>query len=463
MDRRRFLRNSICAALGGAGLYSTLGNLQLVEAATRSYGPKAFDDYKALVCVFLFGGNDALNMVVPVDATHYQQYATARATLALPQSALLSLTPQTGGGASDGASYGLQSATDPQDTVGMRGLQGLFNTGKAAIVGNVGTLIRPVTRAQYQNGSVQLPPQLFSHNDQQSYWQVSRSDDARNLGWGGRIADLLHDANPGSMLPMTVSLGFESTLERGANRSQYVIGSDGPRFFSRFEWDGDSRRAMLTMMAPGTQVHAMERSFADSFHRARNNADAASTALAAAPALDTFPQTGLGGQLRMVARLISVRAALGLKRQIFFVSLGGFDHHDGLLTDQPRLLSELSQAMTAFHDATATLGVADSVTTFTASDFGRTLSSNGNGSDHGWGGHHFAVGGAVRGGRFFGTMPRLQNDGPDDTGGGQIIPTTSVDQYAATLARWFGVGEPELDLIFPNLGNFATRNLGFMV
>ncbi|MCL1635153.1 DUF1501 domain-containing protein [Luteimonas sp. SX5] len=464
MKRREFLRNAICAGLGGAGLYTALGNLRLLQAATSAYGPTAFSDYKALVCVFMFGGNDALNMAIPRDNAHYTQYANARATLAVPQANLLPLTPQAGGGASDGADYGLQKSTSDTDAIGMAGLQQLFNNGKAALLGNVGTLIRPVTKAEFQNGSAPLPPQLFSHNDQQSYWQVSRTGDAQNLGWGGRIADLLHDANPDAFIPMSISLNFESALERAANSNQYVVGSNGPRYFSRFEWNSDSRRAFLKLMDPGTKVHAFERSFANSFHRARENADAVGTALdASQPLVTPFPDNGLARQLKMVARLIKVRAELGLKRQIYFVSMGGFDHHDRLLEDQPVLLSEMSQALKAFYDATVELGVANNVTAFTASDFGRTLSSNGDGSDHGWGAHHFVVGGAVKGGRFYGRMPALQNNGPDDAGWGQIIPTTSVDQYAATLARWFGVADTDLDLIFPNLGNFASRNLGFMV
>lgn len=463
MNRRDFLRRSICTALGGVGLYSAMGNLKLLEAAIGGYGPNAFSDYKALVCVFMYGGNDALNMVVPRDATHYAQYASARATLAVAQSDLLPLVPLAGGGASDGASYGLQSATGGGDTVGMAGLQGLFNKGRAAILGNVGTLVTPVTKARYQSGTAALPPQLFSHNDQQTYWQTSRSDDARNLGWGGRIADLLQDANPGASIPMALSLNFESELGRAAFSNQYVIGSGGPRNIGDLQWNAERRAAFMPLMAPGTQANSLERGYASAFNRYMDNAEAMADALDGAPQLATvFPGSSLGAQLSMVARLISVRATLGLRRQVFFVSMGGFDHHDRLLENQPGLLAELSQALTAFDAATVELGVANSVTAFTASDFGRTLSSNGDGSDHGWGAHHFVSGGAVRGGRFYGRMPVLANDGPDDAGWGQIIPTTSVDQYAATLARWFGVGESEIDLIFPNLGNFASRNLGFM-
>ena len=463
MNRRNFLRKSIYTALGGVGLYTAMGNLKLLEAAVTRYGASAFSDYKALVCVFLFGGNDSFNMVVPRGATQYAEYANSRATLALAQSNLLPLTPLAGGGASDGASYGLQSAITGGDTVGMGGLQGLFNSGKAAIMSNVGTLVTPVRKAQYQAGTVPLPPQLFSHNDQQTYWQASRSDDTRKLGWGGRIADLLHDANPGANIPMALSLNFENELSRAAYSNQYVLGTGGPNLIGELTWNEDRRAAFMPLMAKGKQRYPLERGFAASFNRYIDNAEALTIALEGAPALATaFPRSSLGEQLSMVARLIGVRGGLGLKRQIFFVSMGGFDHHDQLLASQPEMLAELSQALTAFHAATVELGVANNVTAFTASDFGRTLSSNGDGSDHGWGAHHFVTGGAVRGGRFYGTMPKLVNEGPDDAGWGQIIPTTSVDQYAATLARWFGVGESDLDLIFPNLRNFPSRNLGFM-
>ncbi len=463
MKRRDFLRRTICTALGGAGLYSALGNLRLLQAATDAYGPDAFTDYKALVCVFLFGGNDAMNMVVPRSGARYAQYANTRATLALPQSALLPLSPLTGGAPSDGASYGLQAATSAEDTIGMSGLQGLFNGGRAAILANVGTLVRPVTKAQYQAVGVALPPQLFSHSDQTNYGQTSRTDDPRNLGWGGRIADLLQDANPGASIPMTISLNFGSGLSRADGVEQYVIGTGGPRLPSYLEYDSDRSASMMQLMAPGVQAHPLERGFAAAFNRSRENAGVVQTALEnVAPLATAFPAGELGEQLRMVARLISARQILGLKRQIFFVSLGGFDHHDRLVEGQAGLLSQLSRALTAFQAATTELGVSNAVTAFTASDFGRNLTSNGDGSDHGWGAHHVVVGGAVRGGRFFGTMPDLGKDGPDDAGYGQLIPTTAVDQYAATLAKWFGLGDAEIDLIFPNLSNFPARDLGFL-
>lgn len=460
LKRRDFLRAGACIALGGAGVHTALGNLRLLEATTRAYGPKAFSDYKALVCVFLLGGNDAMNTVIPYDTTGYQRYAQARATLAVPRANLLPLTPQAGGGASDGSQYAIQASTGSGDTVGAGGLQQLFNSGRMAILGNVGTLIRPVSKADYLANRVELPPQLFSHNDQQTYWQVSAAN--TDTGWGGRIADLLHDANPDAFIPLSTSLNYGSQLLTG-NAHHYVVGNGGPRGFSYLEWDQDVRRAYLALNADNPQSHPFERNLAASFRRARENGFAVRDALDSASPLQTaFPDNDLAAQLKMVARMIQVRQVLGLKRQIFYVAVGHFDHHDYLLDDHPVLLAQVSKALHAFHAATVEMGLANSVTTFTASDFGRTLSSNGDGSDHGWGAHHLVIGGAVRGGRFYGTMPVLQNDGPDAAEGGRMIPTTAVDQYGATLARWFGVAETDLDLVFPNLRNFASRNVGFM-
>lgn len=463
MKRREFLRNAICAGLGGAGLYSAFGNLQLMHAATRAYGPAAFSDYKALVCVFLHGGNDGFNTVVPHSDAAYNQYRTARATLALPRDQLLPLLPQAGGGASDGANYALYAATGEGNPVGASGLRDLFNSGKAAILANVGTLMRPTTKAQYHSGSHALPPLLFSHDAQQNYWQISRTDDLRNLGWGGRIADLLHDANPGGFIPMLTGLGGESLLGRAAVATQFVTGTGGPNVFSHTAWNAERRAVMNEIMKPAEQKHPMERAYAAAYTRTRDTAASVRDALEATPELATvFPDTGLGMQLRMVAQLIAARNILGMKRQIYFVGVGGFDTHDFQMSSHAGLLSMVGQAITAFQRATTELGVDNGVTTFTASDFGRTLSSNGDGSDHGWGSHHLVVGGAVNGGRFYGRMPQLQNGSPEDVGWGQIIPTTSVDQYAATLARWFGVADSELNLILPNLANFEQRNLGFM-
>ena len=472
-NRRDFLRRSIKSALGGVALYSALGNLKLVEAATRAKGI-VFPDYKALVCVFLHGGNDSCNMIVPWDAPHYAVYNATRPAMAIPQAAVqaLSLTAQSvqpglpGGPPSDGASYGLHPS--------MPDLRSLFNNQHAAIIGNVGPLIGPITKAQLQNPAFPRPPQLFSHDDQANFWQTSRPDNANADGWGGRIADLLHSANPNPQLPMTMSLGSQSLFQRGAEIDQYVMKSCDPQggcTVDSISYLGDYQNEVGTetfnaLMESGTQAHMFERAYASATRRSIATYTTLDAALNPLPVWTTpFPATGIGAQLRQVANLINVRGPTGLnmQRQVFFVSLGGFDTHDTQLVTQAAILGQLSQALNAFYQATVQMGVANSVTAFTASDFGRTLSTNGDGTDHGWGGHHVVVGGAVRGGRFFGQMPSLvQTNNPDDAGYGQIIPTTGVDPYAATLASWFGVDAGGIADIFPNLGLYPSANLGFM-
>ncbi len=464
VNRREFLRKSVCAALGGASLYSALGNLRLVHAATRQ---SLFSDYKALVCIFLYGGNDSLNTIVPTSGAPLTNYKTLRGGLA-QTTGLHALTPTAGGGASDGANYALHPAMPEMAT--------LFNAGKAAIVANIGTLLFPTSQLQFQNGTIAVPPQLLSHNDQQSQWQTSRPDDASANGWGGRVADLLHSGNSGQ-IPMSVSVSGTNLFQRGSIVNQYGIDPSGVNAMNYLgngpeTWiigDGpidDDTTAYNALVASGTQSHVLERAFADVNSRAITNYTLVSAALQAAPTLTTqFPNTDLGNQLAMVAKLISVRAALGMSRQIFFVSTGNYDTHSNQIDDQQDNLSELSQAVSAFYNATKEpgLNVSNNVTTFTASDFGRSLEANSTGTDHGWGGHHFVVGGAVRGQRFYGTMPSLASDNnPDDTGYGQIIPTLAVDQYAATLASWFGVASGDLATVFPNLGRFSAANLGFV-
>jgi uncharacterized protein (DUF1501 family) len=466
MKRRDFLRKSICSALGGASLYSAFGNLQLISAAARS-NAGTLADYKALVCIFLIGGNDSLNMIVPTSGQPHTDYLNLRGGLA-QTTGLHALTPVSGGGASDSANYALHTA--------MPELATLFNTGKAAVVANVGTLLYPTSQLQYQNGSVLVPPQLLSHNDQQSQWQTSQSDNASANGWGGRVADLLHTANAGQV-PMSVTVSGTNLFQRGTVVNQYAVDPSGVTGMN-YLGDGsetwiigdapisDDQTAYNALVSNGTQAHVLERAFASASSRAITNYQLVSAALATAPTLSTsFPDTDLGNQLAMVAKIISVRSALGMSRQVFFVSTGNYDTHSDQIENQQDNLSELSQALSAFYSATAepALNVANSVTAFTASDFGRTLQGNQTGTDHGWGGHHFVVGGAVRGQRFYGTMPSLKADNnPDDTGYGQIIPTLAVDQYAATLASWFGVASGDLATVFPNLGRFASSNLGFV-
>ena len=453
MKRREFLK-SLGMGAAGLGAWTDLGR---IAAAVSLASPLAAgEDYRALVCLFMFGGNDGNNTVIPTSGSEYLQYATGRtSTLALAQGTLLPLTVRN----TPGRTFALHPA--------MAGLQGLFNQGKASIVANVGPLLAPTSRADFLARRVPIPVDLESHSDQQAQWQSSISDGAPRSGWGGRIADLLKSANGASQSSTLISVSGNNLFEVGATLSSFKV-SPGNHFGFDFyqgsaSTDPLSKAITNVLAAPG--ANALEGAWKDVIARAIDNQRVLATALATVPPFTTvFPGSGIASQLQMIARLISVRQALGMKRQVFFASLGGFDTHgDGQLQDQGQLLGEVSAAMTAFYNATVELNCADLVTTFTASDFSRTFPSNGKGSDHAWGNHHFVVGGAVQGGTIQGNFPTLVRGGPDDAGtGGVWIPSVSVDQYSATLAAWFGVTPADMPAIFPNLVRFATANLGFM-
>lgn len=476
LSRRRFLQHNV-SGLIGAGLFGAFGNLRVLAAAANQQRFPA-GDYKALVCIFLNGGNDSFNSIVPYSPSQYADYRSSRTVLmanggiAFDQATIEAndLTPLTasgglpGGLPGDGGSYGMHPA--------LTELRDMFNSGKAAIIANVGTLLHPTSQAAYQAGTIAVPPQLFSHSDQTTYWQTSRPDDANANGWGGRIADRLYASNTGA-IPMNISLSNNNLFQRGDLVNSYSLSPAGVERMSYLgdgpeSWVIPANAAGITaheaLLAAGSQDHVFERAFADSMRNAVINYEIVDAALNAAPGLTTpFPNTPLGQQLRMAARMMQVRGILGMQRQVFFASVGNYDTHSYQNDDQQSNLSQLSQALKAFHAATVELDIDSSVTAFTASDFGRSLAVNGDGTDHGWGGHHFVVGGAVRGQRFYGAMPSLRADNnPDDTGYGQIIPTTAVDQYAATLARWFGVSPSEIADIFPALARFDRADLGFM-
>ena len=446
-NRRQFIKAS------GAGAAAAFAS-QPGSAFAQAVGMTApFDDYKALVCVFLFGGNDSFNMLVPRSNLEYNIYATSRQNLAIPQGDLLPITPAT----PDGAQYGLHFS--------MAALQGLFANNRVAFISNMGPLVTPTTKDQYMSGAATLPPRLFSHNDQQDQWNSLKGITVSRTGWAGRVADLIRSNVAGQQMATNASLFGNSLFQSADNTIAYVMGPGGPIPFDGF---GDTspfleqRQAFANII--GAQYDSIyERAFAEIQQRAVASADLVSNAIANAPVRNTvFPQSQLGQQLQTIARLIDVRDDLQMERQIFFVGTGGFDSHDDQLINQPGLLGGISDALTAFYDATVEIGVADSVTSFTQSDFGRTLTSNGDGTDHAWGGIQLAIGDAVNG-DMYGTYPLLQIDGADDVGGGRMIPTTSADQYAATLAKWFGIEDMDLSSVAPNIGNFVTRDLGFML
>ena len=455
-SRRAFVQRLGQLGLAGAAAPWALNLAAMSEAAAQSTTTgSATEDYKALVCVFLYGGNDHHNTLVPFDTASHAAYQRIRTGIALPRDSLAA-TALSSSGLPDGRQMALASQLAP--------LKPLFDEGSLGVLLNIGTLIQPTTKAQYTAGNVPLPPKLFSHNDQQSVWQSSNPEGSTS-GWGGRMGDLFMSGN-GKTTFTCVNASGNAVFMSGRQAVQYQVGATGAvalRALSTPLFGSQACSDALRQLVTAPHAHLMRSEYTRVTARAIEAQGILSTALAAAPALTTtFPTGTLGQQLQMVARMIGARQALQAKRQVFFVSLGGFDLHDFLLTQHPGLLTQIGEGLKAFHAATLELGVASRVTTFTASDFGRTLSSNGDGSDHGWGSHHFIMGGAVQGGRFHGQLPEVAVNGPDDVGQGRLLPTTSVDQLAATLATWMGVSATDLPLVVPNIGNYSVRDLGVL-
>ena len=451
MKRREFLIRSTQAALGGASLSATLGQLSLVNAMV----PQA-SDYRALVCVFLHGGNDSYNMVVPASGPEYQAYANARQTLAVASEDLVPIAPLTAPG-----TFGFHPAAFE--------LANLFDVGKVAVVANVGALVEPTTRANFRNRSVALPQQLFSHNDQQRYWQSVDTTGLHRTGWAGRMADALEGINGQTQLSMNITIAGSNLWQTGAATIPYSVSAGGVKTLNGLNLNANGaqqrRRAeAFHSLLAGSPTSLFGQEFAVVQQRSINVANLIADVVAQVPPIATqFPVGNpLAASLAMVVRLIAARGALGINRQTFFVELSGWDTHGDQLDRHPVLIGTLSQALNAFQLGLEEFGVSDLVTTFTASDFGRTLTSNGDGSDHGWGGHQLVLGGAVNGQDIYGAMPVIEIDGPQDSGRGRIIPTSAIDQMGATIASWFGLGTGELDEVFPNLRNFPMRNLGFM-
>lgn len=442
-SRRQLLQGAIASTAGitsasSLGLNFGLTNAALANSSTR------FDDYKALVCVFLYGGNDSFNMLVPTDNAEYQTYQQVRQNLAYSQDALLPINPLN----SQAYAMGMPTA--------MSAVHDLFEQKKLSVVANVGPLLQPVTKIQANQDKTLLPPQLFSHNDQQNHWQSGRPQAPAFTGWAGRMAELIIDTPAG--LPINLSIDGMNLLQTGSISSPFSLNASGPEQFEALDasqdWNLNRVNAFQRMIA--NTPHVLEQGFKDVLNSASTNNILAASALEQAVTTQIiYPENnGLAEQLKMVAKLASVQQQLAQNRQVFYVGFGGWDTHDNQATDHPRLLTALSEALNAFQANIEELGLGEQITTFTMSDFGRTLTSNGDGTDHGWGGHQLIMGGAVNGGQILGNMPSLELESDDDIGDGRIIPTLSVDEYAASLSSWFGLTENELNAIFPNLSRF---------
>ncbi|MBC7918163.1 MAG: DUF1501 domain-containing protein [Rhodoferax sp.] len=490
-SRRAFLRRTGQLAISGAALPMAM-NLAAIGEAAAFNNP---GDYKALVCVFLYGANDFANTVITYDNPSYAQYLnirgafTASGGLALPQSELAATLLNPTVAPVDSLGVTRQFALNPA----MTRMANLFNTGKAAIQLNVGPLIVPLTRDQYNSTDRKTyprPPQLFSHNDQQSIWQSS-SPEGSKIGWGGNVGDLALASNTQSTFTC-MSVTGNAVYLSGDQALQYQVTTNGAvkvnaADVTKSTYGSTAVTNAMRTLVQQARAHTLEKEYNKVTARSIAAEGAVTAGLATTtPTTFTFPSgNSLADQLKMVARLISARSTLGAQRQVFMVSLGGFDTHDFLARDHggfrdannaiiPGLVGKVSEAIGAFYDATVAMGIADKVTTFTASDFGRTLASNGDGSDHGWGSHHFAVGGAVKGQKLYGVAPPISVSdaktgnayNPENqwhVGQGRLLPTTSVDQFGATMAKWFGVASSEMTSVFPNIGNFSTTySAGYM-
>ncbi|WP_203256850.1 DUF1501 domain-containing protein [Hyunsoonleella ulvae] len=461
MSRRKFLGDS-CAALGYTTLFSSLINLKAMAAAAMDnsaiipYG----GDYKALVCIMLSGGNDSFNMLIPKGDNEYNEYATSRSNLAIPQNDVLQINPNT----SDGRVFGLH----PE----LADMRQLFESGNLAFISNVGTLIEPSTKSDIKNNSVKTPLGLFSHSDQSQQWQTGKPGERTNIGWGGKIADLVQSMNSSTDISMNISLRGTNIFQQGDQITPYAIRNEGSVGINGYQGDGffnELKTEALNSM--------LERDYQDIYKNTYKNTIKASNDanLAFQTAVDgvqdfvtPLPEENeLAPQLRMVAKTIGARDTLGFSRQIFFVEIGGFDNHDELLINQASKLKEVNDALAYFNSLLFELNASDCVTTFSVSDFARTLTSNGNGTDHAWGGNAFVMGGAVNGKDIYGDYPTLALDSDLDLRSGVLIPTTAADLYMAELALWFGVSPSDLNMVLPNLSNFYDTSssnppIGFM-
>ena len=473
-DRRSFLKG-----LSGIGALSFASGTGILSALAASQAQAAeVSGYKAIVCVFLHGGQDCHDTVLPYDQASYDQYQLSR------QGILNEYESQDGGSnrtrerllplnPDNAADFGGRQFALPDN---MSALKALFDSGKAAILGNVGPLIEPMTRIEFEEQTKTAPKLLFSHNDQQSSW-MSNGPEGQVVGWGGKFADaaIASGANQEKLFT-SISADDINVFLSGETIQQYVLSTDGPPHVEELGEYGtgllgtgaDSVKAnqLLEEHYRGvnfTSNNLIKRDVRDVTNRAFSLNKTFATALETAPTINTvFPRSRVSRQLKAVAETVNVRSALGVGRQVFFVGMGGFDTHDDQALEISAQQKKYSDGIAAFYQAMVEIGAENDVTVFTASDFGRSLLENGNGTDHGWGGHHFIVGGAVNGNHIYGDLPEPTTGHDQDAGNGRLIPQTSVEQYAATLGKWFGLSEAELAAALPNLKNFTQKDLGFM-
>ena len=458
ISRRKFFGQASCAAIGTTTFMSSLMNLNLLNAAASQNGN---GDYKALVCILLAGGNDSFNMLVPYGNDEYQEYASIRSGLAIDQEDLLPLT--------NGFNNGKEFALHPS----MSQIRDLYDDGNLSFLSNVGTLVEPTTLAEYENGSVALPKGLFSHSDQIQQWQTSLPQSKSTTGWGGRMADVLSSLNTNENVSMNISLSGVNVFQVGNSVFPFSISPSGSIGINGYGLPSPFnvvRTNAIDSLLDQHYSNIFEGLYGSTVKNAQLSHEEFAEAIANIPPLTTtFNQANsVSKNLEMVAKTIAARETLGFCRQTFFITFGGWDHHDEVINNQLFMLGVVSEAMQEFYDALTEMNLTNEVTTFTISDFGRTLSSNGNGSDHAWGGNHMIMGGAVNGNQIFGSYPDLYEGNPQDVGRGRLLPTTSADEYFADLALWFGVSPSDLDMILPNIYNFvpsgqSTGPLGLML
>ena len=459
--RRKFLGTASCAAVGSTTFFSTLFNLQSLNAASslNSLATAGGEDYRALVCILLDGGNDSYNMIVPTDNDPYNEYQSARTNLAIPKADLLEVTA-----ANSGRRFGFHPS--------MPEVQALFNSGKLGVISNIGTLVRPVTSIADYNSGVNLPQGLFSHNDQVHHWMTSVPQSRFATGWGGRLADLVQSANANANVSMNISLAGKNVFQLGNQVAEYSIlptttgsvGIAGYRGQSAFD---QIRTAAVNSLLERQYQDIFRQSYSEVVQASQNTHELFSSTISGQDVSTAFSEEELSQNLRMVARTIRIRQQLGIRRQTFFVRYQGWDHHSELLNAQSEMLAVLSRGMNEFQTSIEELGIQDCVTTFTVSDFGRTLSSNGNGTDHAWGSNVMVMGSQVKGQSVYGDYPTLSLTSSKALQGGVLIPDISTDEYYAELALWFGVNASDLSTLFPNIGNFyatgsGTAPIGFM-